>query len=126
MSPKRVLVVEDEIAVGLDIQLALSDAGFDVVGPITTVAEGLQAATENTFDAAVLDANLNGVNISAVADLLIERRVPFLVVSGYAREHLPLSLLHAPVLPKPFMAEKLLAAVRRLCGEPVSSSTSRP
>lgn len=115
MGKKRVVVVEDEFEVGLDIQRTLTAAGFDVTGPLLTLEEALQAARQGNFDIAVLDANLNGDNAGNVALALMEQRVPFVVVSGYARNFLPLAMSHAPLLVKPFEPARLLALVQRFC-----------
>lgn len=122
MSCKRALVIEDESPVGLEIESALTDAGFEVVGPIMSVKEALQVARQSSFDIAVLDANLNGQNVGPVADILVERRVPFVVVSGYAREHLPLALANAPFQSKPVNTVRLVALIQRLCRDSVSSN----
>lgn len=111
----RVLVIEDEFGVGLDIQSTLSRAGFEVVGPIMTVEEAIRTAEQGGFAAAIIDANLNGQHAGGVAAVLIERSIPILVVSGYAREFLPFALSHAPLLSKPFDGARLVEAVRRLC-----------
>jgi DNA-binding response OmpR family regulator len=124
MHKTRALVVEDEFQIGLDIQSALSDAGFDVVGPIVSVDEAVEQIGLGRFDVAVLDANLNGRNAGAVAELLIERNVPFVVVSGYAREHLPLCMAGAPLLAKPFDPTRLVALVQRACTGFVIQHTS--
>jgi len=112
-----VLLIEDELTIGQELQSALSEAGFAVDGPVVTVDDAVCAAEEGEYDAAVLDANLNGQNAGSIAAVLIERRVPFVVVSGYAREFLPLNLAHAPLIAKPFNRLRLVATVRQLCGE---------
>jgi len=117
MQKKRALVVEDEFQIGLEIQTTLSDAGFDVVGPVLTVEEALQKSRKEYFHVAILDANLDGQSVGAIAQSLTGRGVPFVVVSGYAREHLPLALAHAPLLAKPFEGAVLVAAVHRLCSD---------
>jgi DNA-binding response OmpR family regulator len=110
----RVLVIEDEFEVGLDIQSTLSDAGFHVVGPVMTMEAALKAAEQGGCDVAVLDANLNGENAGRLASILTDRGVPILVVSGYSRKFLPLALSDAPLIAKPFDPARLVAAVRRL------------
>lgn len=123
MSRKRVLIVEDEFAVGLDIQRTLSEAGFDAMSPVPTIEEALHAAERDPFDAAVIDANLNGQNSAPVASALMKQRVPFVVVSGYTREFLPLALADAPLILKPFEPERLVAVVDQLCGFVVARRT---
>jgi DNA-binding LytR/AlgR family response regulator len=58
-----------------------------------------------------------------VASALVEQRVPFVVVSGYPRELLPLAVSHAPLLLKPFDSARLVATVRRLFEDLVRHAT---
>lgn len=117
MSPKQVLVIEDEFQVGLDLQCLLSGAGFEVVGPMMTLDEALHAAEQAGLQCAVVDANLNGHSAGPVAEKLQERGIPFVVVTGYERPFLPLSFSAAPRIAKPVQASSLLAIVRQLCSE---------
>lgn len=113
MAGQRLLVVEDELLVALDIESILSEAGLDVVGPASSAAEALKLIADTPPDAALLDANLSGQPIDAVAQALGERGIPFAYVTGYGRESLP-AAHPAPIVPKPFNAEQLLAAARQL------------
>lgn len=123
LTSPRVPVVEDESVTGLDIQHRLEAAGFEVVGPMMTVDSALQAAEKAHFDAAVLDANLNGRNASPVACALSDKRVPFAVLSGFSREYLPLALSNAPLIAKPFEAARLVELPWRLCRTPNGDRT---
>ena len=109
MAAHRLLVVEDELLVALDIETILSDAGMDVLGPASSAAEALELIAATPPDAALLDANLSGEPITAVAKALSERNIPFAYVTGYGRESLPTGY-PAPIVTKPFDADQLLAA----------------
>jgi DNA-binding response OmpR family regulator len=113
MPARRVLVVEDELLVALDIESIVTEAGMVVIGPASTAAEALRLIDTTTFDAALIDANLNGEPIDEVAAALGERAIPFAYVTGYGRESLP-AAHPAPIVTKPFDAAQLLAAVRQL------------
>jgi len=78
---KRVLLVEDEFLVALDIEAELEDCGASVVCA-STLAQARAKAENDVFDAAVLDLNLHGEASYPIADLLSERRVPFLFHTG--------------------------------------------
>lgn len=123
MAGQRLLVVEDELLVALDIESILSDAGLDVVGPASSAGEALKLIDDSPPDAALLDANLSGEPIDAVAQALSERRIPFAYVTGYGRESLP-PAHPAPIVPKPFDAEQLLTAARRLLSEDGADSAA--
>jgi CheY-like chemotaxis protein len=89
MPAQRLLVVEDELLVALDIESILTEAGMEVVGPASTAAEALQLIGSTKLDAALLDANLSGEPIDEVASALSAKGVPFAYVTGYGRESLP-------------------------------------
>jgi DNA-binding NarL/FixJ family response regulator len=76
---KRVLIVEDDALLALDIAQQMSDAGFEVVGPATSVAKALKLVTEVGCDAAVLDVNL-GTGTAPMALGLKARGTPFVVL----------------------------------------------
>ena len=113
MAAHRLLVVEDELLVALDIESILSEAGMIVIGPASSTAEALDLISAEVPDAALLDANLSGEPITEVARTLTEHGVPFAYVTGYGRESLPADY-QAPIVTKPFDADQLLAAARRL------------
>ena len=113
MSARRLLIVEDELLVALDIETILSDAGLVVLGPVSSASEALTLIADGGPDAALLDANLGGEPITEVARSLSERGIPFAYVTGYGRESLPEGY-EAPIVTKPFDAGQLLAAVRYL------------
>jgi DNA-binding NarL/FixJ family response regulator len=54
----RVLIVEDEALVALDVARQLTEAGLTIVGPAVSVASALKLIEQGGCDAAVLDINL--------------------------------------------------------------------
>jgi CheY-like chemotaxis protein len=109
---RRILVVEDEFIVALAIEDMLADLWATVVGPATTIAQGLALARE-TLDAAVLDINMHGERSYAVAESLRARGVPVVFATGYAEVDRAM-LAGAPVLPKPYTPDDLAAALSRV------------
>src|SRR5215469_10081489 len=73
---KRVLVVEDDVLVGLDIAQQLTDVGLEVVGPAISVARALRLMGERDCDVAVPDVNLGSETAEPIA--LEGRDVPLL------------------------------------------------
>jgi CheY-like chemotaxis protein len=108
---RRILVVEDEFLIALDIAGALEQAGIAVVGPAGTVGDALAAIEREEVHGAFLDANLAGEPVGRVADALHERGIPFAFVSGYGCEQLPARHQTAPLVKKPFTDRDLLDAV---------------
>jgi DNA-binding NtrC family response regulator len=111
---RRILVVEDEYLIAEHIALMLEDLGYEVVGPVPTIAEALDAIAAGTLDAVLLDANLGGTSSAPIATELAARRLPFVVVTGYGNIELPASALQAaPRVNKPFTAADLAATLAR-------------
>ena len=108
----RVLVVEDEFMIALDIGQQLADAGFEVVGPATSVAKALRLLAQRGCDIAVLDVNLGGETCEPVAQKLRASGKPFVVLTGYSQDSLVSPLNDATILSKPPCIDDLLAAVR--------------
>ena len=111
MAAKRILVVEDEFLIALDITGALEQVGMVVIGPLASVRDALATIEREPVDGALLDANLGGESVGQVADALFVRGVPFAFVSGYGRESLPTGHSAAPLVRKPFTDQEILAAV---------------
>jgi AmiR/NasT family two-component response regulator len=115
MGSKRVLVIEDEFLVALEIQSVLTEAGFQVVGPAATIVDALRHISQTNFDAALVDANLSGYSIEGVTTALANRGTPFVLLTGYSRKSLPPQLANAPLIEKPFDSRTVIDTVQRLC-----------
>lgn len=123
---RRVLLIEDEPLVAMDLSCELEDAGAQIVGVARTVGDAMQAAGQPGVDLAVLDGNLGGHKVDGVAELLARRGIPFCFVSGYGREHLPAAYPEVPMIQKPFNPELLLDVLRQLVTQaPPPAATAR-
>jgi DNA-binding response OmpR family regulator len=111
---RRVLVVEDELLVAMELDSVLRAQGCAVLGPAATVDRAVALIGEGRPEVAVLDLNLGGQSALPVAAALNARGVPFLVVSGYSetQSRAP-ELSRAPRLAKPVSHRQLLHALRR-------------
>jgi signal transduction histidine kinase/DNA-binding response OmpR family regulator len=118
LAGKRLLVVDDEPLVALDIASALESAGAEVVGPAGTAKEALAIIGKTTLDAALLDANLRGQPVDEIAAALTARNIPFLFVTGYGPGSLPKAFAKTAMLSKPFSHEQLLTAAAALVTAP--------
>jgi CheY-like chemotaxis protein len=116
----KILVVEDEFLVAMLIQEMLEGAGCAVAGPIPRVAEALEAAGRDAYDAAVLDVNLAGDQIDPVAEALSQRNVPFVFVTGYGTGGLAGEYAQRPRLCKPFKMADLLGTLSNLVKPPTA------
>jgi CheY-like chemotaxis protein len=110
----RVLIVEDEMLVAMNIEDMLLELGHEVAGIASRLEPALALARDGAFDIAMLDVNLAGDRSFPVADLLIERGLPFLFATGYGPGGIDEKYRDRPVLQKPFRAADLAAAVDAL------------
>lgn len=102
LSGKKVLIVEDEFLVAVQVEDALLSFGCEPIGPITTLDAAFQVSVSTKFDIAVLDINLGGKLVYPLADELNTRGIPFLLVSGYSSQHIPEQYRSMPRVQKPF------------------------
>jgi CheY-like chemotaxis protein len=107
LAGKCVLIVEDEMLVALLIEDFLTDLGCRIVGPYGNVRSALDAVRNEAFDLAILDVNLDGEKVYPVAELLTERRIPFLFLSGYGQEAIPPDRPAWRACAKPFKSDEL-------------------
>jgi PAS domain S-box-containing protein len=103
----RVLVVEDEALVGIMMQECLTEFGCQIVGPICSASDAVAAAENGHFDAAILDINLGDGMVYQVAEILAERSVPFVFVTGYDSDSVDSRFSDIPVLQKPIERQML-------------------
>ncbi len=84
MGLRKILIVEDEFIVGLDLMETTKDLGFIAEGPFTTVREASAAAEAIGPDAAILDVQLEDGEVYPLADQLMRMGVPIIFHSGHA------------------------------------------
>lgn len=114
---RRILVVEDEPFIALDIAAAIEDASGAVIGPAATVAEALALAAAGgaAIDGAILDFNLPDGPITPVVALLSDRSIPTVLhtaltlPAAFAQRYPSVALQ-----PKPTSADMLVSALATL------------
>ena len=70
----RILVVEDEALIAMDLQALLEEAGYNVLGPANTSEAALALIANDEPDVALLDVNLGRSDAFGVANVLAERK----------------------------------------------------
>lgn len=96
----KVLIVEDEPALSIELVDELRELGAIPIGPMPSLVEALAAVDEHAPDAVVLDVQLQDQMSVPVAKLLVERNIPFIFVTGndaFVRGQFP----DVPAYPKP-------------------------
>jgi CheY-like chemotaxis protein len=104
----RVLIVEDEALIASLIEDFLIDLGCEVIGPAMRMDDAVRLAREAAIDGAALDVNIAGEKVYPVADILAERGLPFVFMTGYGAAGLRESDRDRPVLQKPYRLEHLV------------------
>src|SRR5690349_9600693 len=82
LSHARILVVEDEALIALDLADAIEAADGEVAGPAKSVAEAIRVLEDDEIDGAILDRTLLDGKATPIAVMLIERSIPFIFYSG--------------------------------------------
>lgn len=111
---KRILIVEDEPLIAIEIEHILSSAGFFTVGPMSTAEAALDAIARLDFNAAVVDRDLLGNALEPIVTELQRRQIPFALVLAAGSGALPPALAATPCVGKPPKADVLVEVVRSL------------
>ncbi len=114
LAGRRVLVVEDEMLVLLNLEDMLADLGCKSVSAAATVDQALALIDAQVFDAAMVDVNLDGKKSYSVADALVARGVPFVFSTGYSGQSLKDGYRDRPVLGKPYRNTELAEILTEL------------
>lgn len=115
---KKILIVEDEVILALDLRFAMEDMGADVIGPCHRLSRAMEMAETAPIDGAILDVDLAGEAVFPLADNLRKRHVPFVFHTG---RHNPAELSDlyggVTICPKPSsperVAQELMAMMNR-------------
>ncbi|MDC6625770.1 response regulator, partial [Leclercia adecarboxylata] len=108
----RILLLEDQMLIAMDVEGMLSDRGFANVTVTNSTDEALIFMRGVTPDAAILDINLGRDTSIPVAEELLKRGVPFIFATGYGEGSIiPEALGSAPIVRKPYEAEMLIDAL---------------
>lgn len=113
LNGQRILVVEDNFIMALDLSQMVEELGGEVVGPAGRLDEGMALARANEIDGAILDVNLDGANTFNLADGLLAGNVPVIFATGYDIKTLPDRFGDTPKLSKPFSLDTVKKAVQK-------------
>ena len=89
LANRRILAVEDEVMIAVLIEDVLKILGCVVLGPVSKLEAAVRIAKEEQFDAAILDITIRRGQVFPVAEILMERHIPFVFASGYSDWALP-------------------------------------
>jgi len=112
----RILIVEDEPVIALDIRTRLNRLGYEVVGMVDTAALALEQVASEMPDLVLMDIRLNGGGDGIEAAMQIRDRfnLPVIFVTAHADEHTLEQAKRARpfgYIVKPFESRDLSAAI---------------
>ncbi|AZV19748.1 response regulator [Mesorhizobium sp. M7A.F.Ca.CA.001.07.2.1] len=113
----RILVLEDEFLIAMDVEQLCRDHGADevVIARDLTEVDGREVATR--FDAAIVDLMLGGASTIDFASGLRAAGIPFVFASGYSDvDEIKASFPGVRLVGKPYSGEDLVQAVAAACG----------
>jgi DNA-binding NtrC family response regulator len=111
----RVLVVEDDFLIRIDLEATLTEAGAAITGLCATVQQALEAISVELPDAAILDVRLGTETVGPVARELTRLGIPFVFYTGQVGADATLDEWpQHKVLPKPSQPKTIVTAVANL------------
>jgi CheY-like chemotaxis protein len=109
LAGRRVLVVEDNYLLAMDLAQMLERAGAEVIGPVLSVKEAF-SALDPPPDIATLDVQLGDETSFLIADELARRGIPFVFATGTA-DLIPPEHRSRPLCQKPVSSGAILKAL---------------
>jgi PAS domain S-box-containing protein len=112
MEKRKILIVEDEVVVGIDLQAKLTKLGFEVTKVVRHGEKALDAAARENPDLVLMDIRLKGVMDGIEAAALIWNRlgIPVVFLTAYADDKTlsrAIEVIPFGYLKKPIMLEEL-------------------
>jgi DNA-binding response OmpR family regulator len=108
----RVLILEDDPFIALDLRAIVEGDGHEVVGAFDSIAEATEHLADG-FDYALLDIDVTDGKSFTLAAELMERRIPFAFVSASRPSEVPSHLKKASFIAKPFEERAVLRSIER-------------
>ena len=79
----RILIVEDEFIIALDLSETVKDLGYELEGPYADKANAFVSIESDLPDCAILDVFTSDGEVYPLADRLAEAGVPIIFHSGH-------------------------------------------
>lgn len=111
----RVLIVEDNFLIAEQLSRLIQDEGRRLWGR-SPLRKGRARSLEAGRSTAPFSMSAQREESTRVAQLLEERHVPFLVLTGYEREFISNRFSQAPYVSKPFCEKSLVALASETFG----------
>jgi CheY-like chemotaxis protein len=126
--PPRILIVEDEAIIALNLKLQIEKAGFEVCGIVATGKDAIeQILLPEKPGIVLMDIGLRGNmdGLDAAREILAMQTIPIILMTGYSeqdiRNRAP-DLVPLLYLTKPIRMHELTAMVTKIAAESTRQS----
>lgn len=110
MSESPILLVEDDVLIGMMLVDMIESLGLAEPVQVTSVAGALAAIGSQPFSAALVDVNLGDEKGWPVADALAAQNIPFAFTTG-GGDAIPAQHAHRKLVSKPFRITEIEAVI---------------
>lgn len=110
----RVVIFEDDYLLAEALTDALTRLGCHVVHCCGSLSEALLVVNAASFDLAVVDLDLHGLDASPILDRLVDSNIPALLATGSSVDHIPERFTQMPRLTKPYDQRQLSHAMQQI------------
>jgi DNA-binding response OmpR family regulator len=109
----RVLIIEDTVLIAMLLEELVRECGCEVAELAFDLESARRAVARHDYDAVLLDIGLGAGKSFDIADVLLERGVPFAFITAF---HNILEPRHqnVPIVHKPFSTTVLMNTVKSL------------
>jgi DNA-binding response OmpR family regulator len=112
LSDLRILIVEDEYMLAMELAGAIQGAGGEVAAMVASLDDAEQA-TNRQLDGAILDIQLGDKKSFDLARRMRALRIPIVFTTGYDHAIVPEELMNVPRLTKPLSLSEVVRQAAR-------------
>ena len=122
METPKILIVEDEAIIALDIQYTLENLGYRVPAVVSSGEESIEKASEIHPDLVLMDIKLSGDidGISAAEQIYNRFRIPVVYLTAYSDEKMLEGMRRTMLfgyISKPFDEGVLKSTIEKVLGQ---------
>jgi DNA-binding response OmpR family regulator len=115
----KILLVEDELIIAMEMEMELTSIGLKVVGKAVSYETAVELARKAAPDIMLMDVNLKGKKngIETAHEILSFHKIPIIFISAYTDEETENKMRTVPgsfFLPKPFTINDLSAKLKEI------------
>ncbi|MEK9535936.1 MAG: response regulator [Aquiluna sp.] len=113
--PLRIVVVEDEALIRMDVVATLEEAGFEIIGQGSDGEEAVALATDLEPDLVVMDIKMPKLDGISAAEKIAELKIPVVLLTAFSQADLVSRAAEAGAMAyvtKPFKPADLLPAIQ--------------